>query len=111
MKTQKWLKRTKVSFLVFICCCLLMCFYLLYYKHTKDNRLALAGMIGMCGWLLNPTPLIFSVVGFLRYLAERRNAESCALVGNRWLYFLVTILGYIAIWYWTCCHFVWLTGV
>ena len=39
METQKWLKRTKISFLVFLGCCLLLCVYLFYYEYTQDNRL------------------------------------------------------------------------
>ena len=59
METQKWLKRTKISFLVFLSCCLLLCVYLFYYEYTQDNRLWLFGLIGMCGWMFNPVPLIF----------------------------------------------------
>ena len=110
METQKWLKRTKISFLVFLGCCLLLCVYLFYYEYTQDNRLWLFGLIGMCGWMFNPVPLIFSTVGFLRYRAERKNSEFRALVGKRWLYFPMTILGYAAVWYWTCFCFVRLTG-
>ena len=110
MKTLKWLKRSKISFLLFLGGCLLMCFYLYYYKITLDNRWWGFGMIGMCGWILNPFPLIFAVVGFLRYLSERREAEVRTAVGIQWLYFPGIILGYAVVWYWSCCHFVWLTG-
>ena len=97
MKTLKWLKWTKISFAVFVFCAFLS--YLSAFLHIRTwNDLFLGiALVSVAGWMLNPFPVIFSIIGIGHYLCERRDEQMRNSIGERWMLFPAIMLGSVIV--------------
>ena len=110
MKTQKWLNRAKTSFLVFVFCAFLSMLAFFLHSRTWNEFFLGIGLFSLVGWVINPFPLFFSIIGIFHYLRERRDEQMRSSIGKRWILFPAIILGSVMVYMSGCCLTVVLTG-
>lgn len=102
IKTLKYIKRTKyVSVLYFLLCFIsIMLFVIHDYQYAIYNNWKLFNIATLTVylWLVNPMVLIVSVIGFIKYLIERRDKRKREQIGRKWVAFLLWNAGTIIAW-------------
>jgi len=114
IKTLKYIKRTKyVSVLYFLFCFIsIMLFVIHDYQYATYNNRELFDIATLTAylWLVNPMVVIISVVGFIKYLIERKDKRKREQIGRKWVAFIWWNLGTTVAWLVSAICFVHITG-
>ena len=98
MKNENCLRWTIIHFAIFLTFVLLSSLSLLLYRFTLSELGFGFGRILMYGWMLNPLPICFAVIGLGRYLLTRKEKGVRSAVGRRWLIYPVVMIGSVFLW-------------
>ncbi len=110
MKTQKWLKLSFIWQAIYIVSCVAStaCFEI---YHVNDQILLFnIGMLLMYGWIINPVGLVTPIVGMTYYLIEKRSTESKAMIGVKWIWFILFFIFDTLLYLFAGVRFVNITG-
>ncbi len=92
MKTLKWLKLSFIWQAIYVVFCVasITCFEI---YHVNDQRLLFnIGMLLILGWFANPVGIVTPIVGMTNYFIEKKNTENKAIIGWKWIWFIMLFL-------------------
>ena len=112
IRTLKFIKWTKLLTLIYIFLCIfsLIVIYISRFPVLHNTRYFEWAASTLLIWCLNPMVLIISLLGIIKCLNERKNAEKRKIIGKRWVWFIVCNIITFFVWFTSIIFWVYFTG-